>query len=618
MADHEPSSSCHRCYSLVQHFPSRPGVYQMLNEHAKLIYIGKARCLRQRVASYFREQNLVGKTAVLMKQVCDITFIVTQNEHEALLLEANLIKQHKPRYNILLRDDKSYPYLYLDTSHAFPRLDFYRGTRKGRGRYFGPYPNAGAVRELLAWIQKLFRLRQCSSHFYAHRSRPCLQYHIKRCTAPCVGLVTEDDYKLQVQRATLFLTGGRGAVVKLLKERMHAASSVQDYEQAGLYRDQLQQLQQLNSSPTVAGGRGDVDVFALVTTGHYAAINLLMVRSGTVIGQQTFFLKLPLEVAATEILQTFLEQYYLQEERMQALPECVLTTCKIATNCLQKALSQNAKRGPRFIYRARGLQAKWQAMSQENARGALAHHLRKQAVLIDQFKLLQQGLALPNELSLIECFDISHTQGESTVAACVVCNHAGMQRQQYRRFNIQADSITPGDDYAALYQAIKRRYQRQKRENKPLPDLLLIDGGKGQLKQAQQVFQELQISGVWLLGIAKGPARRAGEEVLHLAGAKHPITLAANHAGLHLLQRIRDEAHRFAITGHRAARSKSRLQSVLQEIPGVGPLRRQALLQHFGGIQAVRQADCAELAQVPGISLDLAKKIHAYLRQKDE
>ena len=617
MDDQEASPSSHRCHSLVRHLPTTSGVYQMLDVQGKIIYVGKARCLRKRVASYFRAQNLVGKTAVLMKRVGDITFIVTQNEHEALLLEANLIKQHKPRYNILLRDDKSYPYLYLDTTHPFPRLDFYRGLRKAKGRYFGPYPNAGAVRELLSWIQKLFRLRQCSAHFYAHRSRPCLQYHIKRCTAPCVGLVSKDAYQLQVRQATLFLTGGRSEVVKLLKERMQAASSSQDYEQAALYRDQLNQLKQLNSTPTVAGGRGDVDIFALATTGQYAAINLLMVRAGKVIGQQTFFPKLPLELAADEILQGFLEQYYLQEERMQGLPESVLTAVKISACCLQKALRQSAESCPRFIYSARGLQAKWQSMSQDNADRALAHHLHKQEVLIDQFEALQQSLAIPNELAWIECFDISHTQGEAAVAACVVCSQQGMQRKKYRRFNIQSGSITPGDDYAALYQAIKRRYQRQKSENNPLPDLLLIDGGKGQLKQAQQVFEELQISGVWLLGIAKGPARKAGEEVLHLAGAKQPIILSAHNPALHLLQRIRDEAHRFAITGHRSARSKSRLQSVLQDIPGVGPLRRQALLQHFGGIQEVRQANCDALAEVPGVSVDLANKIYAYLRKLD-
>lgn len=619
MRDSPPS---HPCAHLLKDMPSLPGVYQMYNAAEQVIYIGKARDLRKRVASYFKRNQEYAKTRALMRQVQHISVTVTPNEQEALLLEANLIKQHKPHYNILLRDDKSFPYIYLDTSHAFPRLDFYRGSRQSAGRYFGPYPNVAAVREMLAWIQKLFKLRQCSNHFFSHRSRPCLQYHIKRCTAPCVALVSAEDYALQVQQAVCMLDGKRDQLMQLLSDSMQSASATQDYEQAAMLRDQIQKLRALESSPTVAGARGDVDVIALALEAEHAAVNVLMVRAGHMVGAQTFFPKIPAATvtattaAADEVLSAFVTQYYAAPERRDNLPHKILLDRDLVdAKFLQQALTQLCGEELKLEHKARGLSAKWLHMAQTNVVLALQQRLQQQHVFAEQFDALQKALQLPNKINLIECFDISHTQGEATIASCVVCGVQGMQRSDYRRFNIAAQTISPGDDYAAMRQAILRRYTRQKREAKALPDLLLIDGGRGQLKQAEEVLESLQISGVVLLAIAKGVTRKPGAERLFLAGAAEAIRLPEQSAALHVLQRIRDEAHRFAITGHRKARGRTRLQSKLQDIPGVGAEKRQALLTFFSGIQGVKQASVEQLTQVPGIGPILARTIYDYLRK---
>lgn len=598
----------HPCYHLLSNIPSSPGVYQMFDDKKHIIYIGKAINLRKRVASYFRAASNV-KTSVMMTKVVDIQVIVVDSEQEALLLEANLIKEHKPRYNILLRDDKSYPYLYLDVKHPFPRLDFYRGSCKKKGRYFGPYPNAGAVREILSWTQKLFKIRQCSDSFFSHRSRPCLQYHIKRCTAPCVQAVTEDDYADQVEQVILFLTGRLDKVIELLQQKMHIAAEQHDYEQAALYRDQIKEYNSLSSSSVVAGARGDIDVLAIkMVTGH-AAVNLILVRGGRIIGQHTFLPKVPTGFNEQEVLSAFISQYYLQSERVKNSPEKIIVDRPLSDlKWLQKTLSGYCSPSPLLLCRGRGVQLRWLSMAASNAEIVLQQYLQRKEVLVEQLDLLQKELQLPNSIDLIECFDISHSQGEATVASCVVCDQKGMNRQAYRRFNI-GETVTAGDDYAALYEAMTRRYSRQKKENKPLPDLLLIDGGKGQLTQAEKVCEDLQISGVLLVAIAKGPERRAGKERLFISGAEEEVCLEENSPALHLLQRIRDEAHRFAITGHRSRRRSNRLQSVLQTIPGIGEQKRQALLQYFGGLQGVKSASCEQLTKVSGISIELAKRI---------
>lgn len=613
MATSSPSD--HPCYALLPNIPLTAGVYCMHDGHGRIVYIGKARNLRKRLSSYFRVQQISAKTAALMQHVQHIEVIVTSSEHEALLLEANLIKQHKPRYNVLLRDDKSFPYLYLDTRHTFPRLDFYRGKCEAKGRYFGPYPNAGAVREMLSWVQRLFRLRQCSDIFFKQRTRPCLQYQIKRCTAPCVGLVSAPAYQLQVEQASCFLSGKREQVIEMLRQQMQQAAAKQDYEQASLYRDQLQRLTELESSPTVSGGRGDADVLAVMAKQGVALVNLLLIRSGHVIGQQSFAPKITWPVSEEEVLAAFLAQYYLQSKHAQAVPERIILDRQLEdTPCLQDAIQDYCGHKIRLLTQVRGHAARWLQMAQANVAVAWQQHLQQRDVLLQQFAALQSELKLPNPIARIECFDISHTQGQATLAACVVCGLQGMQTKDYRRFNIQAGSITAGDDYAALKQAITRRYSKQKKMGQQLPDLLLIDGGKGQLTQAQQVLESLQVSGVWLLAIAKGPQRRAGEEKLFMPG-KPSIQLKSHSSALHLLQRIRDEAHRFAITGHRAQRGRQQLQSILQQIPGVGPTRRQALLKHFSGIQGVKAASYAELCEVPGISRSLAQIIYDFLQQ---
>ena len=605
------ASSLTELINYVKTLPDKPGVYQMKDASGKIIYVGKARNLRKRVGSYF-SGKLDTKTQVMIAKVVAIEIIVTTSENEALLLEANLIKEFKPRYNVLLRDDKSYPYLYLSTDQTFPRLDFYRGSKKGRGKYFGPYPSAGSVRENLALIQKLFKLRQCRDTFFANRTRPCLQYQIKRCTAPCVGLVSEQDYQAQVQHAIYFLQGKNDRIIEALSSQMQHASDDKCYEEAARFRDQIVQLRQLQKQQSIIGDNGNIDIIGVAEQLGHVAISVMQVRGGRLLGKRVYFPKIPAQASKNEVLSSFIPQYYLNSLRRHDLPNRVVFSEKLEDRLwIQQALQSQLDVKIHLSDRKLESSRQWQKMAELNATQALAEYVGQKAQVSAKLSELAKLLNCPNALQRIECFDISHTQGNATVASCVVYTEVGASKKDYRKYNIKG--ITPGDDYAAMYQALTRRYTRLKEAEEPLPDLLIIDGGKGQLAQAVKVFEELQVSGVILLGVAKGPERKAGKELLWLNGKEEAIVLPENNLAFHLIQFVRDEAHRFAITAHRAKRAKQSQRSKLEEIDGIGDVRRQQLLKYFGGLQGLKRASVEEIARVPGISESLAEKIHSFL-----
>ena len=584
---------------------ARPGIYRMFDAVGQVLYVGKARNLKKRVSSYFRRSGLAPKTRVLMKHMARVEVTVTRTEAEALLLENNLIKLHRPRYNILLRDDKSYPYIYLSADGEYPRLTFHRGARKGKGRYFGPYPSSGAVRESLHLLQKMFHVRQCEDSFFANRSRPCLQYQIKRCTAPCVGLVSPQDYAQDVRHTVLFLEGKSSVLNAELVEKMESAAARLDYEQAAVYRDQIASLSRVQERQYVSGESGDMDIVAVAVSGGQACVQVFFVRNGVNLGNKVFFPRIPQDSSEQEVLSAFTTQYYLEHP----VPGRILLSADLGdVELLAEALSEKAQHKVVLSSRVRGERARWLQMGAENATQALAARLSSQAGMQQRLQLLQQLLELDEAPQRIECFDISHSQGEGTVASCVVFDREGPRKSDYRRFNIS--DITPGDDYAAMEQALLRRYTRLKKEDAALPELLLIDGGKGQVSSAQKVMEELQISEILLVGVSKGPERRPGLELLHIPAQQRVLDLAPDSPALHLIQQIRDEAHRFAITGHRQRRAKARNVSPLEGIPGVGPRRRQQLLKHFGGMQEVARAGVEEIGRVSGISRDLAQKIY--------
>lgn len=593
-------------------FPHKPGIYQMRNQDGDILYIGKARDLRKRIASYFRSTGLSPKTHALMRQVETISTIITASDTEALLLEANLIKQYSPRYNVLLRDDKSYPYLYISTQQDFPRLDGHRGARKQPGQYFGPYPSMGSVRDNLALLQKLFLLRSCKDSFFAHRSRPCLQYQIKRCTAPCVGYVSPDDYQSQVNEAVLFLEGRSDQVIQALSNRMDEAASVRDYEEAARLRDRMMQLRRLQETQCVSGKSGNLDVIAVSIEQGRAAVNVVFVRQGRVIGQRVFYPRLGVNHTVEVILEAFLLQYYLDPQRQQDRIEKIILSDKLSSKpSVEAALTEQWGRQVTVSDFRGALYRQWQSLAKTNAQHELRNYLNEKVSARHQLDALQIALHVDMPIVRIECFDISHTMGESTVASCVVFDHTGANHQAYRRFNIKA--ITEGDDYAAMRQALLRRYSKLKENEQGMPDLVLIDGGKGQLQCAIDVFESLQINDVLLLGVSKGPARKPGQEQLWLPGHDRPLRFEADSEALHLIQFVRDEAHRFAITTHRKQRQRTRNHSTLEGVPGVGPNRRRELLRYFGGMQALKDASAMDIAKVSGISERLAQAIYDFL-----
>ncbi|MBK5929027.1 excinuclease ABC subunit UvrC [Halochromatium salexigens] len=616
------SSFDHR--AKLPQIPTEPGVYRMLDADGTPLYVGKAKNLKRRVSSYFG-RALNRRLQLMVAQIADIQVTVTRTEGEALLLESDLIKTHRPRFNVLLRDDKSYPYIYLSTQDAFPRLSFYRGPRKGEGRYFGPYPSAWAVRETLHLLQKLFPVRQCRDSFYQSRTRACLQYQIKRCTGPCVDLISPQDYAVDVAHTIKFLEGRTGEVIAELGERMEQAAEALEFERAAVLRDQIVTLQRIQQRQYVTADGGDVDIIAAVEEAGTVCIQVFFIRAGRNLGNKAFFPQVPTDADQAAVLAGFLAQFYVDKE---IPPEVLLNAEPDEAAFLSAALSERAEQRVALKHRLRGERARWVEMAVNNAALALKTRLGSRAGYTRRLEALRDLLDLEDLPRRMECFDISHTQGELTVASCVVFDDEGPRKSDYRRFNIEG--ITQGDDYAALEQALLRRYRRVQTGEVPLPDLLFIDGGKGQLGAVAGVLDGLGIDGVKLIGVSKGPDRKAGAEQLWLAeGASElldegqgkggaPIIAGADSPALHLVQQIRDEAHRFAITGHRQRRDKARKTSTLEDIPGVGPKRRQSLLRAFGGLRGLTRAAPEDIARVEGVSARLACQIHEALQAQHD
>ncbi len=597
--------------TLLEGLPGRPGVYRMVDAAGTELYVGKAKDLRRRVGSYF-SRALNDRLQRMMGRVANLEVTVTHTEAEALLLENNLIKALKPRYNVLLRDDKSYPYLYLSTQEPFPRLSFYRGPRKGPGRYFGPYPSASSVRETLALLQKLFPVRQCEDAFYRNRSRPCLQHQLHRCGAPCVGLVSAEEYGREVRRTELFLEGKTNEVVAELGERMERAAEALEFERAAALRDQIATLQRIQERQYVSGSGGDLDILACALEGGSACVQVFFVRAGRSLGNKGFFPAVPEETDAATLLSAFLSQYYLDKP----IPAEILCSAEPEEReLIEAALSERAGRRVLIRSRVRAERARWLGMAQGNAELALRARLGSQAGYARRLAALTRALALPELPRRLECFDVSHTGGEGAVASCVLFDGEGPRPADYRRFNV--DGVTGGDDYGALRQVLTRRYLRIRDGEVPAPDVLFVDGGRGQVAAAAEVLQELGVSGLVLVGVAKGPDRKPGLEQLWLYGQGSPVTLQADSPAMHLVQQIRDEAHRFAITGHRARRGRLRTTSPLEGIPGIGPKRRQRLLRQFGGLQELGRAGVEDLARVEGISRQLAEQIYSAFHGQD-
>jgi len=593
----------------TRHVTGMPGVYRMLDDAGKVIYVGKAANLKKRISSYFGRSCDSPKTRSLINQIANIEVTVTQTEGEALLLENNLIKEFHPRYNVMFRDDKSYPYLYLSLEHDFPRLSFYRGPRKGKGQYFGPFPSAGAARQTLHLAQKLFQIRQCNDAFYRNRSRPCLQYQIKRCTAPCVGYIDKNDYSRSIEHTILFLKGKNEEVIRELTEPMQRAADVLDFEKAARYRDQISSLRRIQEKQLVTAMKGNFDIIACAVRAGQACVQIFFIREGRNLGNKVFFPTHSRDAGPGDILSAFLTQYYLTGGNDHYPPAKILLSHAPDDQALLEAgLSQQSRRSIKLLHRVRGAHADWVKMAGENAQIALVQRLSRKQSLQERLSSLGQILKLEETPERIECFDISHTGGKETVAACVVYGADGPVKSDYRRYNIEG--INPGDDYAAMRQAIERRYMRIKREEGKLPDLILIDGGKGQVSVTREVLQELLLDDLPVMGIAKGASRKPGLETLILADARKSFNLPANSSTLHLIQEIRDEAHRFAVTGHRQRRKKQRQESPLEQIEGIGSKRRAQIIRHFGGMQGVERAGIEDLAKVPGINKNLATKIY--------
>lgn len=590
----------------------RPGIYRMLNDKGEIIYIGKAKNLKNRVSSYFRNQNASPKQQAMVAKVAGIEVTVTHTEGEALLLESQLIKRHKPRYNISLRDDKTYPYVFISSFHDFPQITFHRGAKKRKGQYFGPYPSASAVKETLQLLQKIFPVRQCEDSYYNSRSRPCLQHQIERCTAPCVGLIDKASYKADLDNSILYLEGQGGLLIDRLVAKMETASNQLEFEQAAAYRDQIFRLRAVIESQCVEGERGDVDIIACASKGDVACVQVFFIRNGQNLGNRQFYPKMGEDNDPAQILQAFISQYYLDKAAPQ---ELIVSHALPETALLIEVLSAQAKRQVAISSNVRGERQKWLQMALTNADNALQTKLADKQGLYARFVSLQQELGCTEVPKRLECFDISHTQGAQTVASCVVFDREGPVKSDYRRFNIEG--VTGGDDYAAIHQAVFRRFKRLKQGEHIAPDILLIDGGKGQVAEAKKALAELQINNVMIVGVSKGPDRKAGMEKIILPDQDQPLDVTPNAAALLLIQHIRDEAHRFAITGHRQRRGKAQNKSVLEDIAGLGPKRRQLLLKQFGGLQGVSGASVDALASIEGISRQLAQRIYDTFHHQD-
>jgi len=583
--------------------PHKPGIYLMMSAEQEVLYVGKAKDLKNRVSSYFRSNLVNSRIWSMVQQIRDVHITITETEVEALLLESNLIKKHLPRYNILLRDDKSYPYIHISEG-KYPRVSFHRGGRKQQGQYFGPYPSSGAVRDTLTQLQKLFKARQCEDSYFQNRSRPCLQYQIKRCSAPCTEEISVGDYQRSVEYTVQFLQGKSQQLVEVLVAQMDQAAAQLRYEQAAEYRDQIEKVRLVAQQQYISGGQGDVDVIALQLASETACIQVMTIRSGNNLGSRHYFPHLPaVELQQGAILGHFIGQYYLG----RTIPAKLLLSHEPeGAELLAEMLTNKASRKVTLSWSPRGDGLHWLAMAAKNAQHALQNKLISKDSIEKRLDALQEALALDYIPTRMECYDISHTQGEATVASRVVFGVEGALKSEYRRYNIAG--ITPGDDYAAMSQALTRRFSKVATADAKLPDILFIDGGKGQVSEAIKVLSSLNISGVDIVGVTKGEGRRAEFDTLTID--KRRVELPPHSSALHLIQQIRDEAHRFAITGHRQKRQKARTTSPLEGIAGLGPKRRQQLLKQFGGLRAITRASVEELAKVKGISPTLAGKIY--------
>lgn len=600
-----------------------PGVYQMINAKGEIIYVGKAGNLKKRLQSYFRKTETSAKTRSMVLQIANIEVTITHSDVEALLLEHTLIKKHHPKYNVLLRDDKSYPYIVIETEHDYPRISLYRGQKKKHDKFYGPYPSSHAAREAINFLQHVFKIRPCRDSFFRNRSRPCLQYQIKRCSAPCVKYISKEDYQADIRHAEMFLEGKNTSIIQELNQRMIAASSQLEFEYAGMLRDQIAALEAVLEKQSVVTDKKDVDVLYLLRQHDVVVVQIIFIRQGDLVETKSFYPKFPVSASDEEIMSGFLSQYYLQATLKEQWPNEIV----ISVDCQDKTLlaagfSEIATKKIKITVNPRTDKKRWLALAKQNAEFAFDKLLSDKGQNEKKLLSLKDALDLAKPPARIECFDISHTLGEATVASCVVFDNQGMQHQQYRRFNIT--NVARGDDYAAMHQALLRRYQRSVKEEAKLPDLLLIDGGKGQVHEAQKVLQTLQLEKkIVVLGISKGPTRKAGLETLHLVCRqsdkevpKQSFHLPPDSLALHLLQQIRDEAHRFAIMGHRKQRAKKRQTSPLEEIPGIGLIKRRALMKHFGGLQGLKQASLAEIEKVPGIHKKLAQLIYEFFHEK--
>ena len=593
--------------AFVRGLTGKPGVYTMLDEAKTVIYVGKAKNLKKRVASYFTRTEPDPKTRVMVARVRAINVIVTHTEKEALVLENNLIKQLKPRYNIWFRDDKSYPCIYLSADHDFPRLSYHRGAKRGKGRYFGPYPNAGAVRNTLNLMKKLFRIRQCSDSFYANRTRPCLEYQIKRCSAPCVGLISKNEYQKAVTLGVLFLQGKNEKIMQSLLAPMQQAVDRLDYERAAQYRDQISNLRKIQARQYVVSATANIDAIACSYQEGTACIQIVFIRNGINQGSQSYFPAHSDNSNQESVISAFLPQFYLNKKNPPDFPKEIILQYKPENiELLEEVISAKVGRRITVKYRLRGARAKCLSLAQENAAVALAQHLAGKKQGRQRLRKLQEILHIDHDLKRMECFDISHTGGELTVASCVAFGREGPLKADYRKFNI-AD-VTPADDCAAIAQAVLRRLSQAKADK--IPDIIFIDGGKGQLNAAKKVLRALGLSKVLLIAVAKGPMRKAGLETLIIEKTDGKLHLATDSPALHLVQQIRDEAHRFALTGHRQRRQKNRNRSPLQDVVGIGNKRRRELLRYFGGLQGIANAGLSELVKVAGINQHLGQKIY--------
>lgn len=584
---------------------SNPGVYKMYNSDKEVIYVGKAKNLKKRVSSYFRAGNHSNRIKRMISLIKNVDLIITKSEADALLLENIQIKKYRPRFNILLRDDKSYPYIYVDTHHNYPRLSFYRGKRKKDGKFFGPYSNVYSVRDALNTLQKLFKVRQCSDSFFKNRVRPCLQYQIERCSAPCVGLIKKDEYIADINMSMKFLDGKNTEIINLLIKKMEHASDSQNFESAANFRDQIESLRHTCEQSVVSGEKGDVDIISVFIISETACIQVFNIRNGVSFGNETFFPDIDESINESSLLSIFIGQYYLSR---QIPKEIIMNKITKDKKILEYILSKKKTSKVVITNSVRGIRQRWVELAEKNTMDSINTKILSKRNMFNRFHSLQDLLGLSDIPKKLECFDVSHTFGEQTVASCVSFSIEGAQKKDYRKFNIKSTSI--GDDYAAMKEALTRHFSRLKKSDVSLPDICFIDGGIGQVNIALKVMEELQISTVQIIGVSKGKERKPGEETIIMDYGKTKINLEKNSLALHLIQQIRDEAHRFAITGHRKRRDKSRFKSPLEEIPGLGPKRKQILLKHFGGLQGLVKAGEDEIKKIPGINKTLAEAIY--------